>query len=243
VSPWQDVGVLGPALSVTRDVGFDLRHRFEVRAVDSEGNASQASAPLDVLIERPDLPVPKLTASTPPSGGLALSWTSTAGVPYAEFVDRLEVMGMRSGGPWDTLAVFEGADATRAGSLHWDVAPGNYMIILRVSDRRWLAVGSMPATWVSVPEPGSDDEDAADPPVDEPSPPAPNDDIPPSPPPAEDNPGESFGDVPATHTFSDDISWLQRTGITRGCSGDRFCPDQSVTRGQMAAFLRRALGS
>ena len=34
-------------------------------------------------------------------------------------------------------------------------------------------------------------------------------------------------------------------GITRGCNppvNDRFCPDSVVTRGQMAAFLTRALG-
>jgi endoglucanase len=44
--------------------------------------------------------------------------------------------------------------------------------------------------------------------------------------------------------FQDDIEWLAATGITRGCNppaNDRFCPDQPVTRGQMAAFLRRAL--
>jgi hypothetical protein len=41
------------------------------------------------------------------------------------------------------------------------------------------------------------------------------------------------------------IVWLANAGITTGCNpptGDRFCPDDSVTRGQMAAFLTRALG-
>ena len=44
--------------------------------------------------------------------------------------------------------------------------------------------------------------------------------------------------------FEDDIEWLAAEGITRGCNppiNDRFCPDSSVTRGQMAAFLTRAL--
>jgi hypothetical protein len=44
--------------------------------------------------------------------------------------------------------------------------------------------------------------------------------------------------------FEGDIEWLAETGITRGCNPpfqDRFCPDSVVTRGQMAAFLARAL--
>ena len=44
--------------------------------------------------------------------------------------------------------------------------------------------------------------------------------------------------------FHDDIVWLAREGITSGCTGDGtlFCPSDHVTRGQMAAFLHRALG-
>ncbi len=44
--------------------------------------------------------------------------------------------------------------------------------------------------------------------------------------------------------FRDDIIWLAGEGITRGCNAERtlFCPTSSVTRGQMAAFLVRALG-
>ncbi len=48
------------------------------------------------------------------------------------------------------------------------------------------------------------------------------------------------GDSP----FVSDIAWLAATGITKGCNppaNDRFCPDARVTRGQMAAFLSRAL--
>ncbi|MFW2380410.1 MAG: cadherin domain-containing protein, partial [Acidimicrobiales bacterium] len=45
--------------------------------------------------------------------------------------------------------------------------------------------------------------------------------------------------------FAVDIEWLAISGITRGCNppvNDEFCPDDFVTRGQMAAFLVRALG-
>jgi polyhydroxybutyrate depolymerase len=42
--------------------------------------------------------------------------------------------------------------------------------------------------------------------------------------------------------FSDDITRLAAAGITSGCSPTRFCPDDVVTRAQMASFLVRALG-
>jgi hypothetical protein len=53
----------------------------------------------------------------------------------------------------------------------------------------------------------------------------------------------AFTDV-GNSPFATDIAWLARTGITKGCnppSNTRFCPDSKVTRGQMAAFLHRAL--
>ncbi len=42
--------------------------------------------------------------------------------------------------------------------------------------------------------------------------------------------------------FEANINALAESGITRGCGGDNFCPNRSVTRGEMAAFLDRALG-
>jgi hypothetical protein len=54
----------------------------------------------------------------------------------------------------------------------------------------------------------------------------------------------TFDDVPTTHTFFADVEWLAHEGITLGCNppaDDLFCPGDSVTRGQMAAFLHRAL--
>jgi hypothetical protein len=41
--------------------------------------------------------------------------------------------------------------------------------------------------------------------------------------------------------FMDSIAWMQNTGITQGCRPALYCPDDFVTRGQMAAFLVRAL--
>jgi glucose/arabinose dehydrogenase len=55
---------------------------------------------------------------------------------------------------------------------------------------------------------------------------------------------DPFTDV-AGSIFVDDIAWLARTGITKGCNppaNDRFCPRDDVTREEMATFLTRALG-
>lgn len=49
-----------------------------------------------------------------------------------------------------------------------------------------------------------------------------------------------FSDI-ADSKFYEDIVWLADAGITRGCGGDRFCPDGRVTRSQMASFVARAL--
>jgi len=53
-----------------------------------------------------------------------------------------------------------------------------------------------------------------------------------------------FSDTAGT-VFGRQIEWIAASGITLGCNppaNDDFCPDQVVTRGQMAAFLNRALG-
>ena len=51
-----------------------------------------------------------------------------------------------------------------------------------------------------------------------------------------------LGDI-AGHQFADEIIWLAEQGITRGCSQQplRYCPQNPVTRAQMATFLTRAL--
>ncbi len=52
----------------------------------------------------------------------------------------------------------------------------------------------------------------------------------------------SFTDVPDSHTFHGDIADAYATRLTAGCSPTTFCPDATVTRGQMTAFLNRGLG-
>jgi hypothetical protein len=60
----------------------------------------------------------------------------------------------------------------------------------------------------------------------------------------DDGGGNGFVDDDGS-VFEADIAKLAAAGITQGCNppaNDRFCPESAVTRGQMAAFLHRALG-
>jgi uncharacterized repeat protein (TIGR01451 family) len=54
--------------------------------------------------------------------------------------------------------------------------------------------------------------------------------------------GNAFLDVPPSHPFYNEIGKLSARGITIGCGGGNYCPDEVVTREQMAAFIIRALG-
>jgi hypothetical protein len=52
----------------------------------------------------------------------------------------------------------------------------------------------------------------------------------------------TFGDVPTNFIYFRAIEALAASGITGGCGSGNFCPNQTVTRGEMAAFFARALG-
>ena len=51
-----------------------------------------------------------------------------------------------------------------------------------------------------------------------------------------------FTDVAVSHVFAGEVLGLHEMGITQGCTATAFCPGRTVTRGEMAAFLVRALG-
>ena len=53
---------------------------------------------------------------------------------------------------------------------------------------------------------------------------------------------DAFTDVPGSHLFHDEITAIKNAGITTGCTATTYCPDASVTRGQMAAFMTRGYG-
>ncbi len=52
----------------------------------------------------------------------------------------------------------------------------------------------------------------------------------------------TFTDVPTSDFGFQFIEALAASGITGGCGGGKFCPDNPVTRRQMAIFLAKALG-
>jgi hypothetical protein len=54
--------------------------------------------------------------------------------------------------------------------------------------------------------------------------------------------GIGFTDVALNNPFYDEIGKLSARGVTLGCGNGNFCPNDPVTREQMAAFIVRALG-
>ena len=52
-----------------------------------------------------------------------------------------------------------------------------------------------------------------------------------------------FTDVPKSHKFYADITWLASEGITKGNPDGSFAPKSAVSRQAMAAFMYRAAGS
>ena len=51
-----------------------------------------------------------------------------------------------------------------------------------------------------------------------------------------------FNDVPNSNIFHTGISWMKDNNITVGCNppaNTNYCPDDNVTRGQMATFMKR----
>ncbi|HYX19802.1 MAG TPA: S-layer homology domain-containing protein [Thermoanaerobaculia bacterium] len=51
-----------------------------------------------------------------------------------------------------------------------------------------------------------------------------------------------FGDVPCPSQFANWIEQLSHEGITGGCGGGNYCPQNPNTRGQMAVFLVKTFG-
>ena len=52
----------------------------------------------------------------------------------------------------------------------------------------------------------------------------------------------TFLDVPTSSPQFQFVEALAASGVTAGCGGGGFCPNDPVTRGQMAVFLAKALG-
>jgi len=53
---------------------------------------------------------------------------------------------------------------------------------------------------------------------------------------------KAFEDIPSEHWAKDYVYALEESGITGGCGDPGFCPDDPVTRAQMAVFIETSLG-
>ena len=53
------------------------------------------------------------------------------------------------------------------------------------------------------------------------------------------SPTPLFTDVPASNIFFTWIQKMRQVGITTGCGANVYCPNDPVTRGQMAVFVMR----
>ena len=49
----------------------------------------------------------------------------------------------------------------------------------------------------------------------------------------------NFTDVPTNSYYNSAVAWLVEAGITGGTSPTKYSPDSTVTRAQMAVFLKR----
>ncbi len=52
--------------------------------------------------------------------------------------------------------------------------------------------------------------------------------------------GESFPDVPTSHEFYTFVETVFHNGVTAGCADGGYCPEDPVTRAQMAVFLLKS---
>lgn len=48
-----------------------------------------------------------------------------------------------------------------------------------------------------------------------------------------------FSDVAAASPFCPNVEWIRNRGVTLGCTATTYCPNDPVTRLQMAAFMNR----
>jgi hypothetical protein len=53
--------------------------------------------------------------------------------------------------------------------------------------------------------------------------------------------GDSFTDVPRSEMFYRNIETAFHNAMTVGCEADRYCPEDRITRGQLAIFLARGI--
>lgn len=200
-------------------------------------SAAAAVAAIDAPV-MPVAPSPELTAAT--ATGVELQWpAASVGAGPASYLLSATT------GPRCTHSVgVEAYHGPATGVVVGGLAPETtYRWCLYVLDGNGQVSLSSPELVVTTPPGAPDPEPDADPDHD----PVPGTDSVPGPVPAP-GPGAApsvpgFTDVSNSSPHAAGIAWMAHHGITDGCraGGLRFCPDEPVTRAQMATFMRRAL--
>jgi hypothetical protein len=55
--------------------------------------------------------------------------------------------------------------------------------------------------------------------------------------------GSAFDDVADGSTHAEGIAWMKTSGVSLGCGGNNYCPDDYLTRAQMGSFMYRLSGN
>jgi hypothetical protein len=204
---------------------YDAYYSWNVTATDGAGNVGPASGDWYLLVLEVD-PMAPDTVVTAPNGGevleggtdFAITWYAldqwTTSTPDLKVVI---FFSRDNGANWEQIAQLQ----NNPGAFDWHVPNINCdeTCLIRVTTEN------------EAQKFGSDDSDFAFTIISSGPP--------------------TFADIPSTHFAFNQVEAIAAAGITEGCQADNpqtpmnealFCPDAKITRGQMAAFIIRALG-
>ncbi len=168
-----------------------------------------------------DLTPTPTTTTTPTTTPMPTTTTSTSGGGTGSATDQVSVVEIESAdySAVGAEAVFAFAGTTRSPSVRWDVTGPEGFIVTAVTEELSFSPPAGGIYTVTVTVTTADSRTLTDTVT-----------------------LAVFGDL-ADNQFIDEIIWLAQEEITTGCSTEplRYCPDDPVTRAQMASLLVRAL--
>jgi hypothetical protein len=217
ITLWDVSGISGSNINLLL---YDAYYSWHVTATDGAGNVGPASEEWYCLVVAVDA-VPDATV-TAPNGGEVLDGGSTFAItwyaldPITSTPDLLIQIffSQDNGANWEQIASL----SNNPGAFAWYVPniSCDETCLIRVTMEN--KDGSL----------GSDDSDFAFTII-----------------------ALTFADVPSGHFAFEQVEAIAAAGITGGCQADNpqtpenealFCPDASITRGQMAVFIETSLG-
>ena len=225
VKAWSKVSgpgtvLFGNAASPTSTVSFTTTGTYVLRLTVTEPGAASTN-PLTnsdevtlIVTNAPANQPPTLSVQNPKSVDSAVQGDD---VHFKASASDPESGNISSGIVWTSS--IDGRIGVGGDFIRNDLSVGVHTIIVSISDGQASVQKTLKLT---ITKPGS----------------------PPPPPPPPPGGNDTFKDDNG-NIFEADIEWLAAAGITKGCNppvNDMFCPNDYVTRGQMAAFLTRAFG-